>query len=188
MVRVECSICHAVFSLQPYRLALGKGRYCSRACANAGRTLKAHERFWRNVKKTRTCWLWIGTADKGSYGHIGTGGRKGIALKPHRLSWAIHHGPVPPGFHVLHRCDVRSCVRPSHLFLGTHADNMADKTAKNRQRKGAMVPSARLTARAVRFIRKRHANGWSNVRLAEHYHVNRSTISLIVNHLRWKHV
>ncbi len=52
--------------------------------------------------------------------------------RAHRLAWIYTHGPIADGLHVLHKCDVRLCVRPGHLFLGTEADNMADRDAKGR--------------------------------------------------------
>ncbi len=55
------------------------------------------------------------------------------------LAWEIVKGPIPPGMHVLHRCDCPPCVRPDHLFLGTHADNMRDMIAKGRGRYGLEV-------------------------------------------------
>ena len=86
-------------------------------------------RFWDKVNKTDTCWLWTGNTEKIGYGIFKL---KGKALKAHRLSYAYHKNSIPAGNMVLHRCDVRNCVNPDHLFLGTQTDNMRDMTAKGR--------------------------------------------------------
>lgn len=83
------------------------------------------------------CWEWRGGLDTGGYGHFnvpGDGGRL-RAARAHRMAWTLRHGD-PGESHVLHRCDNRLCVNPAHLFLGTNADNVADKVSKGRQAKG----------------------------------------------------
>jgi hypothetical protein len=95
------------------------------------------ERFWPKVAKTTpdACWLWLASRTQ-RYGAIGIGGKSSPALKAHRVSWELHFGPIPPGLHVLHKCDTPKCVNPAHLFLGTQADNVADMVKKGRRRGG----------------------------------------------------
>lgn len=93
-------------------------------------------RFWSKVKVGQGgCWLWqaaiLGRTGYGSYQF----GRK-RKERAHRIAWQLENGPIPAGISVLHRCDVPACVNPDHLFLGTHADNMRDKTLKGRLRNG----------------------------------------------------
>ena len=92
------------------------------------------ERFERNFipEPNSGCWLWLLSLCNG-YGRIYDLQNKRGALA-HRLSWEIHRGAIPSGLWVLHKCDVRSCVNPDHLFLGTGLDNMTDMIAKGRQR------------------------------------------------------
>ena len=74
-----------------------------------------------------SCWLWTGALYPNGYGAVA--GREQLA---HRAAWRFEFGEIPPGMQVLHRCDVTFCVNPSHLFLGTHQDNMRDKALKGR--------------------------------------------------------
>ena len=88
--------------------------------------------FWSNVDQSTECWLWVGKTTYHGYGYfwIPTEFRTQHA---HRIAWTLKHGPVPAGLKVLHRCDVRACCNPSHLFLGTQLDNMRDMAAKGRR-------------------------------------------------------
>jgi hypothetical protein len=99
------------------------------------------ERFWEKVERRPPfCWHWKASLARGGYGSFRFHGR---AQQAHRVAWQLTHGAIPPGFDVLHRCDTPGCVNPGHLFLGTHADNMADKVAKGRQAKGESITMRR---------------------------------------------
>lgn len=94
------------------------------------------ELFWKKVDKTageNACWPWKGCTNRAGYG-VTSVNRKFTAS--HRQAYIYGIGQIPDGMCVCHRCDVPGCCNPSHLFLGTNADNTADKIAKNRQSKG----------------------------------------------------
>jgi hypothetical protein len=88
--------------------------------------------FWeRVVEDSSGCWLWTGPKNKAGYGQMRLRNRKPIFV--HRVAWELSNArEVPVGMLVCHHCDVRSCVRPDHLFLGTYRDNNRDMTAKGR--------------------------------------------------------
>lgn len=129
------------------------------------------------------CWEWTGAVQSAGYGTVWT--PQGVR-KTHRVAWERANGPIPEGLHVLHHCDNRLCVNPDHLFLGTNADNMADRTIKNRGNKRLTLEQA--TAIKSAFVRhharSRGAHGGyrSNVReLALAYGISESSVWDIVD-------
>lgn len=111
----------------------------------------------------------------------------------HRVSWIKHNGPIPSGMHVCHKCDVKLCVNPDHLFLGTPADNLKDMVSKGRHatdyNNGTANHVAKLDEKTVREIRKRYADGDGyQYELAKEYGVIQSTISAIVRRETWSHI
>lgn len=86
--------------------------------------------FWAKVRKGPECWLWEGGV-RGEYGQVKWNRE---VTQAHRVAYELAFGPVLAGVLVLHRCDVKLCVRPTHLFLGSHADNSRDMVRKGRHR------------------------------------------------------
>lgn len=150
------------------------------------------ERFWLKIKKTDSCWLWIGGCFSNGYGQIGSGPGCQQKLLAHRVSWEMHFGEIPDGMEVCHNCpggDNPRCVNPAHLFLGNHLANVHDSIAKGRMRRGSHRHSAKLTEDIVRECRTRHAAGGVTYKqLADEFGVHEMVICKAVLRYTWKHV
>jgi hypothetical protein len=105
--------------------------------------------------------------------------------RAHRAVWELIHGSIPSGLCVCHRCDCRACVNPSHLFLGTNADNVTDMHRKWRHSHGETHHKAHLTTDQVREIRCSTDMG---VTLARRFGVTPQSIRDVRRRKNWKHV
>ena len=157
-----------------------KGPFCSKPC---------HLSFVRkNALKYKIdkngCWLWERYLTKAGYGQLKFE-RKTILA--HRLSWEIKYGEIPENLCICHKCDVRSCVNPEHLFIGTHVDNMKDRNMKGRAKglKGENHNKAKLSNKDVLYIRK---NKLPKKALAKIFKVSNNTIKDIISKRTWKHI
>ena len=125
------------------------------------------------------CWLWPARSPSDeNYGKTRINGKYYAA---HRLAYLAYHGRIGDK-HVCHRCDVRRCCNPEHLFLGTHADNMADMAAKDRSGvRELAAPAGKLTDEQVREIRDKHARGVPASWIADDFGIAASYVRDIVN-------
>jgi hypothetical protein len=150
-----------------------------------GTPAERYERF--AVRTDAGCWSWSGATSEHGYAKVGS-------QFGHRLAWEIHNGPIPDGLFVLHRCDNPPCTNPDHLFLGTHADNMADATAKGRlngrpnRPRGEQVKNSKLTVAKVRELRKLALAGRSTQALAALFGVSDDCVRSVITRKRWVHV
>ena len=135
------------------------------------------------IYRTATCWLWIG---KKHIGHPYPRIRNGESM--HRIAWELTRGPIPEGMCVLHKCDNTRCVRPSHLFLGTHADNVTDMVSKGRNVQGRHQWAAKLDENKVKKIRKLIEGGYTQNRIAKMFGVTSAAIYMIKTKRNWAHV
>lgn len=146
-------------------------------------------RFWQKVDRSGDCWIWTAYRQRAGYGQLTVNRRHWLA---HRFAWLLCNGAIPMALDVLHRCDNPPCVRPDHLFLGTHSDNMKDCVAKGRHRnspsRGEANHKAKLTVQAVRSIRERRDAGETMRSLARAYGVTRQNIRFITSGVTWKEV
>ncbi len=187
----ECESCGKTFHFPPNRLS--KARFCSKQCYGSGK-LGSEENFWAGVLKGNPdeCWEWQRARSGGRYGNLKF---RDHFIYAHRLAWILTYGPIDdPTMNVLHKCDNPPCCNPTHLWLGTIADNVHDMVAKGRWAKThpgkknpmGLHPKARFTHETATLIRERYLNGEKQADLAVEYGVHNNTISKIVLGRRYK--
>jgi hypothetical protein len=146
------------------------------------------------------CIEWQGHRSPSGYGVMGFLGK---VHRAHRVSYTVNVGPIPDGMCVCHSCDNRACVNPAHLFLGTHAENMADMASKKRSNNSAAVASRLMSEKRPRgerhgmskyndetilSIRRLRHDGWKLKEIAARFDMPWQTVQgICVGHL-WAHL
>lgn len=149
-----------------------------------------HSRFFSKFQRSADeCWVWEASITNSGYGRIREAGLGSKTLLAHRVSWEIHYGKIEAGILVLHRCDVRRCVNPRHLFLGTYSDNAQDRQSKGRgaDQKGENNPARKLNDDLVREIRSLRNTGNTYQRISNLTGIPRSTVVNACLYT-WKHL
>lgn len=185
-----CSVCGVEMQKSPKTSAAkwATQLFCSHACHNESRKgVAPEEAADALIRRTQGdepdgCHNWTGPVQKDGYGTLTFAGKK---LKAHRLAYITWVGEIGSGMSVCHRCDNRLCINPRHLFLGTNADNTADRNQKGRQAKGASSGRAKLTEADVLYIR---SSSESYAALAARFNVGQTAISNIKARRSWSHV
>lgn len=158
--------------------------------------------FWTRVDCSggeSACWPWKGARNKQGYGKAGRD-----SARAHRMAWVLTHERIQTGLCVCHRCDNPPCCNPAHLFLGTNAENTADRNRKGRtargersaQRlhpdaypRGEAAPSSKLTESVVKAMREDwQAQRRSLIDIAREYGVTKQAVWRVVRRQTWRHV
>lgn len=156
-----------------------RGATLCRTCRTEEQRSQSADIFWSHVDRSSDCWLWTRRCLRGGYGTYG-------GTTVHRYAWQLTNGTIPDGLECCHRCDIRNCVRPDHLFLGTHKANMSDCCAKGRMHRGESGNHV-LTESQVREIRALAATNTKAV-LVKMFGVTFGTITSILRRSTWGHI
>jgi hypothetical protein len=156
--------------------------------------------FWSKVNKTEGCWIWTAGKNHDGYGYFR---HNNSHSRAHRVSYQLHFGDIPRGLFICHKCDNRSCVNPSHLFVGTAKENSVDMKEKGRSCAGEKSPSRRfpenyqgeksgmhkLKLDEVMYIKSSYGkNGHTQTSLAKQFGVTQSAVWCVLRGKTWSHV
>lgn len=184
-----CQFCNVQFQPRQSPHTVHPFKFCSKVCCDKSKAVPLIDQFYRYVgrKQPNGCILWTGTTTKDGYGRIS----KTIAnskRQAHRISYELFVGPIHDSLFVLHRCDNPLCINPTHLFLGTHQDNMTDMLVKGRSSRGERNRHAKLTESQVVEITNLRARGVALKTIVQMFGINRGSVWCIVSKKTWKNI
>lgn len=184
LVTLTCKVCKKDFTIPKPQL----GRdFCGAACRGFSRR-GTPENFWNRCSKSEQgCWEWIGSKNEDGYGTLRFVNKHWFAP---RLAWTLTYGPILDGLLVCHKCDNPGCIRPDHLFLGTHQDNRDDMVRKGRGPTSEKVrrPKKLNTDQVVQILILGNTGNVRHADIAIQFGVTASVISKIIRKQLWKHI
>ena len=184
-----CELCQ-----RPFVSRNPKAIYCSKFCSRQPTMERYVRAFWRKVARcdhgeqcAQCCWLWQAYISPSGYGSFQF---KQKPIPAYRFAYMMTHGDIFPGLCICHRCDVRACVNPQHLWVGTVWDNTHDAIEKQRmpRKRGDQCPWSKVTAAQVEEIRHAAQQGVPRRILAPQYGLSRSHLNALIRGVWWKHV
>jgi hypothetical protein len=159
------------------------------ALAGTRRLRAPIDRFMSKIRRDEEtdCWIWQ-DKQRSQECPYGVFHERYVRTLAHRWAYRYWKGAIVDGWCVLHTCDNPKCVNPSHLWLGTHNDNVVDRTRKGRSARGETHSMAKLTEAQVRQLREDANSGTSRLMLARKYDVCLSNVGLVVRRDTWGHM
>lgn len=148
-----------------------------------------HDRFLAKVSKTKYCWEWVGSKrlQKNPLNNYGQFSINKKIYSAHRVAWTLFKGQIPWEKQVLHKCDNIICVRPSHLYIGTPANNCRDRVRRGRSAIGSKNGRAKLTEEGAKFI-KTNISILRPFEMAEKLGVTFNTVWKVIHGYTWNHI
>lgn len=142
-------------------------------------------RIFMKTTVTDTCWLWNGSKYKSGYGFIK---HEGKITAVHRFLYQTFFGPIDKNLVCCHKCDIRNCINPAHIFIGTRDDNQKDMRDKGRSAKGSRNGTAKLKDEDILNIRKMYSEGMLQREIANIYKMSQPVIGKITRRVTWRHI
>lgn len=128
----------------------------------------------------KLCWLWSGSVGQDGYGKF-----LRDSVRPHRFSYELFRGKIPPGMSICHACDTPLCVNPDHLWAGTVQQNMADRNKKGRQARQHRICPRSVSIEQALEMRRRMLLGETLQVIAKEFGVSKSQAGLIKARKTW---
>lgn len=173
-MRVPCRVCQ-----KSYHRRRGQSHGC---CSIRCRLLNKMDKT-PGHGPTRNCFLWMGGTGAQGYGHIWVEGK---TRDVHQVTYETFVGPIPEGLVVRHTCDVRTCINPDHLVVGTQGDNVQDAVSRHRHPAGERHGRAKLTVNRVAEMRKLYeTEEFTQAQLSALYKVSKTQVSRILRGEAW---